>query len=243
MNQNMTQFYTPTPQVVATPTPNTPPSTVQPNPVTFTQEQVNSIVSGRLNSERTKMQTIQNELSNATAEVDSLRQQLTAYQNREVLQTSGIPAHMYDYVAFEANKLAVNGKSFADAVTEFKTAHAELFALPTDIANTQGTVAHTPVANTPVGNVAQQTVPPTQQTPSQVMPAQVSTPQIPQGNPSAPQYNPQVMGNTAQFTTTPQGVPSNQPQVVATGAMFGQVTPSQGTFDADAFIKSMTKLR
>lgn len=249
MNQNMTQIYTPATQVDAQGQPIIP-NTVQPNPVMFTQEQVNSIVAGRVNSEKAKLTTLQTQLSNTTSEMETLRQQLTAYQNRDVLQNSGIPAYLYDYVAFEATKLAVNGKSFADAVTEFKTAHADLFNQPTNIANQQSIGTPTPGNNTQNANVVQQVIPQVAQPVTQVqpntqqaMPVQANTVQKMQGILPNTNVNPQVMGNTAQFMGNPQVMPNQPQQVASTGAMFGQVSPSQQAFDANAFVKNMTKFK
>lgn len=119
----------------------------------FTQEQLNSIIQGRVNPLNQRVQDLTNQLAQAQQLSQSYLNELTGYKNRETVIAAGVPAQFADFVTFEANKLAINGKSFADAVKEYTTANAQLFNINRGIQNTQPTQNVIPVA----GQVGSQT--------------------------------------------------------------------------------------
>lgn len=112
----------------------------------FTQEQLNSIIQGRVNPLNQRVQDLSNQLAQAQQLSQSYLNELTGYKNRETVLAAGVPAQFADFVTFEANKLAVNGKSFADAVKEYTAANSQLFGISQGIQNTQPTQNVIPVA-------------------------------------------------------------------------------------------------
>ena len=125
----------------------------------FTQEQVNSIVSGRVNALNQKITELTAQLDEKQKLADSYLTELTGLKNRDTATKAGVPAQFTDYAIFEAQKLAVNGKSFEDAMKEIVTSNASLFG----VSNPSGQGAcTTPNAQAPTGNA----VNPTQTTPT-----------------------------------------------------------------------------
>ncbi len=125
----------------------------------FTQEQVNSIVSGRVNALNQKITELTAQLDEKQKLADSYLTELTGLKNRDTATKAGVPAQFTDYAIFEAQKLAVNGKSFEDAMKEIVTSNASLFGVSNPSGQGAGT---TPNAQAPTGNA----VNPTQTTPT-----------------------------------------------------------------------------
>lgn len=133
-----------------------PTQPIQPAPnnqALFTQEQLNSIIQGRVNPLNQRVQDLTNQLAQAQQMSQSYLNELQGYKNKEVVANAGVPAYMQEFVAFEAQKLAVNGKSFADAVKEYTQANAQLFNIGQSNQNTQPTPQDIP----PVSQVSSQT--------------------------------------------------------------------------------------
>lgn len=133
-----------------------PTQPIQPAPnnqALFTQEQLNSIIQGRVNPLNQRVQDLTSQLAQAQQLSQSYLNELQGYKNKEIVANAGVPAYMQEFVAFEAQKLAVNGKSFADAVKEYTQANAQLFNIGQSIQNTQPTPQTIPSA----GQVSSQT--------------------------------------------------------------------------------------
>lgn len=119
----------------------------------FTQEQLNSIIQGRVNPLNQRIQDLTNQVAQAQQMSQSYLNELQGYKNKEVVANAGVPTYMQEFVAFEAQKLAVNGKSFADAVKEYTQANPQLFNISQGTQNTQPTPQSIPA----VGQVSSQT--------------------------------------------------------------------------------------
>ena len=144
----------------------------QPNPSLFTQEQLNSIISNRINPLNQKISDLTAQLEQANKLSESYLSELTGYKNREVATKQGVPSKFVDFAVFEASKLAINGKSFEDAMKEYVSSNQQLFNVP----NNNSQVASS--TNTPVEQQTTQGV---------VNPAQVVNAQIPSNQGYAPQ--------------------------------------------------------
>lgn len=95
----------------------------------FTQEQLNSIISGRINPLNQKIQELNAQLAQAQQLSQSYLNELTGFKNRESAVKAGVPAQFVDFAVFEASKLAVNGKSFDDAIKEYVASNGQLFGV------------------------------------------------------------------------------------------------------------------
>jgi hypothetical protein len=95
----------------------------------FTQEQLNSIISGRINPLNQKIQELNAQLAQAQQLSQSYLNELTCFKNRESAVKAGVPAQFVDFAVFEASKLAVNGKSFEDAMKEYVASNGSLFGV------------------------------------------------------------------------------------------------------------------
>ena len=95
----------------------------------FTQEQLNSIISGRINPLNQKIQELNAQLTQAQQLSQSYLNELTGFKNRESAVKAGVPAQFVDFAVFEASKLAVNGKSFDDAIKEYVASNGSLFGV------------------------------------------------------------------------------------------------------------------
>ena len=133
--------------------PAQPVQSAQNSQALFTQEQLNSIIQGRVNPLNQRVQDLTNQLAQAQQLSQSYLSELQGYKNKEIVANAGVPAYMQDFVVFEAQKLAVNGKSFADAVKEYTQANAQLLNIGQSIQNTQPTPQTIPT----VGQVYSQT--------------------------------------------------------------------------------------
>lgn len=95
----------------------------------FTQKQLNSIISGRINPLNQKIQELNAQLAQAQQLSQSYLNELTGFKNRESAVKAGVPAQFVDFAVFEASKLAVNGKSFEDAMKEYVASNGSLFGV------------------------------------------------------------------------------------------------------------------
>ena len=225
---------------------------VQPNPqgqATFTQEQVNGIVQNRVNALNQKVSELTNQLAQSQQLANTYYTELNGFKQREAVINAGVPSQFVDFAVFEANKLAVNGKSFDDAVKEYVAANQQLFVVPQVQSNQ---VAPANNNNTPSG------VAPTQPAvaASQIAPVQQQTP-IVQNN--LPPVGTQV-ANAQPVVAQPVGVIPNtnvgvvpqiganapvgvaQVQIGATGSMgygmsSGALSPNAVDSAVSAFLK------
>ena len=113
----------------------------QNNQALFTQEQLNSIISNRINPLNQKIQELNTQLAQAQQLSQSYLNELTGFKNRESAVKAGVPAQFVDFAVFEASKLAVNGKSFDDAIKEYVASNGQLFGVSQMNNQTQQTVS------------------------------------------------------------------------------------------------------
>ena len=192
--------------------PTQPIQSAQNSQALFTQEQLNSIIQGRVNPLNQRVQDLTNQLAQAQKLSQSYLAELQGYKNKEIVANAGVPAYMQDFVAFEAQKLAVNGKSFADAVKEYTQANAQLLNIGQGIQNTQPTP---------------QTIPSVGQVSSQTAMQNVSVAQNQQVNTNQPSVVAQVQGVTQNPSVA--GQPTNQTGLVAQGVIQNPSVVGQST--------------
>lgn len=125
---------------------------VQNNQALFTQEQLNSIISGRINPFNQKINDLNTQLAQAQQLSQSYLNELNGFKQRDVAVKAGVPAQFVDFAVFEANKLAVNGKSFEDAIKEYVASNGQLFGVSQNGSQVQPT--STPVVGQPTQVVA-----------------------------------------------------------------------------------------
>lgn len=101
----------------------------QNNQALFTQEQLNSIISGRINPLNQKISELNAQLAQAQQLSQSYLNELTGFKQRDAAVKAGVPTQFVDFAVFEANKLAVNGKSFEDAIKEYVASNGSLFGV------------------------------------------------------------------------------------------------------------------
>lgn len=102
---------------------------VQNNQALFTQEQLNNIISGRINPLNQKISELNAQLAQAQQLSQSYLNELTGFKQRDVAVKAGVPTQFVDFAVFEANKLAVNGKTFDDALKEYVASNGSLFGV------------------------------------------------------------------------------------------------------------------
>ena len=102
---------------------------VQNNQALFTQEQLNSIISGRINPLNQKISELNAQLAQEQQVSQSYLNELTGFKQRDMAVKAGVPTQFVDFAVFEANKLAVNGKSFDDAIKEYVASNGQLFGV------------------------------------------------------------------------------------------------------------------
>jgi hypothetical protein len=122
------------------------------NQALFSQEQLNSIISGRINPLNQKISELNTQLAQSQQLANSYLNELNGYKQRDTATKAGVPAQFVDFAVFEANKLAVNGKSFEDAMKEYVSANGSLFGVANQ--TTQTTVPNTPAAQQVTQGVA-----------------------------------------------------------------------------------------
>ena len=116
---------------------------VQNNQALFTQEQLNSIISGRINPLNQKISELNAQLAQAQQLSQSYLNELTGFKQRDAAVKAGVPTQFVDFAVFEANKLAVNGKTFEDAIKEYVASNSSLFGVSQNGSQVQTT--QTPV--------------------------------------------------------------------------------------------------
>lgn len=89
----------------------------------FTQEQVNSIVAGRVTQLNTKITGLENDVNTYKSQAEDYKAKYEALEQKSLMTEAGIPASVEDYVRFEVAKLSSNGKSFADNFAEYVKAN------------------------------------------------------------------------------------------------------------------------
>ena len=102
---------------------------VQNNQALFTQDQLNSIISGRINPLNQKINDLNTQLAQAQQLSQSYLNELNGFKQRDAAVKAGIPNQFVDFAVFEANKLAVNGKTFEDALKEYVASNSSLFGV------------------------------------------------------------------------------------------------------------------
>ena len=102
---------------------------VQNNQALFTQEQLNSIISGRINPLNQKINDLNTQLAQAQQLSQSYLNELNGFKQRDAAVKAGIPNQFVDFAVFEANKLAVNGKTFDVAIKEYVSSNGSLFGV------------------------------------------------------------------------------------------------------------------
>ena len=205
-----------------------PTQSAQNSQALFTQEQLNSIIQGRVNPLNQRVQDLTNQLAQAQQLSQSYLNELQGYKNKEIVASAGVPAYMQDFVAFEAQKLAVNGKSFADAVKEYTQANAQLFNIGQGIQNTQPTP---------------QTIPSVGQVSSQTAMQNMSVAQNQQVNTNQPSVVAQVNGVAQNPSVVGQPtIQSGQAGQVAQGATsFTGVVNPNGVNDIDSAVDAFLR--
>lgn len=205
-----------------------PTQPIQPAPdnqALFTQEQLNSIIQGRVNPLNQRVQDLTTQLTQAQQLSQSYLAELQGYKNKEIVANAGVPSYMQEFVAFEAQKLAVNGKSFADAVKEYTQANAQLFNIGQGIQNTQPTP---------------QTIPSVGQVSSQTAMQNTSVAQNQQVNTNQPSAVTQVQGVVQNPSVV--GQPTVQAGQVAQGATsFPGVVNPNGVNDVDSAVDTFLR--
>lgn len=96
---------------------------------TFTQEQLNSIISGRINPLNQKVAELSTQLAKAEKLTAQYHDELESYKRKEIALKEGISADLVDYAIFGASKLVSKDKSFEDALKEFKASNTTLFGV------------------------------------------------------------------------------------------------------------------
>lgn len=89
----------------------------------FTQEQVNSIVSGRVGALNAKIAELNSALETSQADASKFKAELDQYKQKADLVKAGIPESIADYAIFEISKLDGNGKTFAENAIEYAKAN------------------------------------------------------------------------------------------------------------------------
>lgn len=124
--QQTQQEGTATPQVIVVQPQSAPqqPQAQQTQPQgLFSQEQVNAIVQGRVNSLNQRITELTNENKTLKTDFESYKTKFEELEQTSALNAVGIPANLVDYVKFEVSKLSSNGKSFADNLGEYVKAN------------------------------------------------------------------------------------------------------------------------
>ena len=96
---------------------------------TFTQEQLNSIISSRINPLNQRVSELSTQLAKAEKLTAQYHDELESYKRKEIALKEGISADLVDYAIFGASKLVSKDKSFEDALKEFKASQATLFGV------------------------------------------------------------------------------------------------------------------
>lgn len=104
-------------------------TTSQSSEHTFTQEQLNSIISSRINPLNQKVSELSSQLAKAEKLTAQYHDELEGYKHKEIALKEGIPSNMVDYAIYGASKMVSKDKTFEDALKEFKAANEALFGV------------------------------------------------------------------------------------------------------------------
>lgn len=144
----------------------------------FTQEQLNSIISSRINPLNQKVSDLTSQLEESQRLATSYLNELVTYRNRDSALAAGIPEQFVDYAVFEAAKLVDDNKDFGTAIKEFAATNQALFGVSTQ--GVQGSANTTPSVQQPTEvSATPSQAPLTQTVTQQAQPAQTSQPAQP----------------------------------------------------------------
>lgn len=213
----------------------------------FTEEQVNAMMSRRVNNLNTRNKTLEDQNSQLQAQINQQAQEIENYKRRDTLIQLGVQSSMQEYVIFEATKLAVNGRSFDDAAKEVVSKNPFVLASTVTQGQAPGTTQQLPTGSNggsqgsanPVNNPAQtwQTAPNT------------GTNGVAQQNQPASQVGQQEGVVNQQIYGNNQGGFVQNPNVQQQGSVFvggtGVTGQSGGitneAFDVKSFLEGKTK--
>lgn len=123
------------PQVVVVSAPaanndNGKPESSANNAKLFSQDELNAIVQSRVNNLNQKITDLNGQLAKATADASAYKAQLEGFAQKEQAVKLGIKSEFIDFAIFNANKLAVDGKTFEVALGEYAAANKALLGIP-----------------------------------------------------------------------------------------------------------------
>ena len=104
---------------------------------TFTQEQLNSIISSRINPLNQKVAELSSQLAKAEKLTAQYHEELEGYKHKEIALKEGIPNNMVDYAIYSASKMVSKEKTFEDALKEFKASNEALFGVTQQAGGTE----------------------------------------------------------------------------------------------------------
>lgn len=96
---------------------------------TFTQDDVDRIVRGRVNEVNAKVNDLTQQLVNANAKISDMAASLVKYQQSAFLTSLGVPTELQDFVAFEANKQVSGDVTFEQAAQNFVKDKGSLYGI------------------------------------------------------------------------------------------------------------------
>lgn len=204
---------------------------VQNNQALFTQEQLNSIITGRINPLNQKINDLNTQLAQAQQLSQSYLNELTGFKQRDAAVKEGVPTQFVDFAVFEANKLAVNGKSFEDAIKEYVASNGQLFGVSQNGSQVQPTPTQTPVVGQTTQVVAN---------PAQTIQAQQTNNGVVGVVPNAQVVNTQPVVSNQNVQQSVGVVPQMNVQYGATSVQTAGNPANTNNIDSqvDAFLKS-----
>lgn len=96
---------------------------------TFTQDDVDRIVRGRVNEVNAKVNDLTQQLTDANAKISDMASSLVKYQQSAFLTGLGVPTELQDFVAFEANKQVSGDVTFEQAAQNFIKDKGSLYGI------------------------------------------------------------------------------------------------------------------
>ena len=96
---------------------------------TFTQDDVDRIVRGRVNEVNAKVNDLTQQLVDANAKISDMASSLVRYQQSAFLTSLGVPTELQDFVAFEANKQVSGDVTFEQAAQNFVKDKGSLYGI------------------------------------------------------------------------------------------------------------------
>ena len=115
---------------------STAPATATAPAPTFTQDDVDRIVRGRVNEVNAKVNDLTQQLVNANAKISDMASSLVKYQQSAFLTSLGVPTELQDFVAFEANKQVSGDVTFEQAAQNFVKDKGSLYGIGVSSNNT-----------------------------------------------------------------------------------------------------------